>query len=63
VSDIEVCDPWGMAKKRQGKRTKTKTAQPSGRPDEAGVHGHDRYAPPRQAPAKPAVRLPGHGMR
>ena len=52
-----------MAKKRSGKRTKTKTAQPSGRPDEQAVHGRDRFAPPRQTPVKPAVRLPGHGMR
>ncbi|HVM56364.1 MAG TPA: hypothetical protein VMT74_02795 [Gaiellaceae bacterium] len=52
-----------MAKKRRGKRKKTKTAQPSGRPDEAAVHGQDRFAPPRQSAVKPAVRLPGHGMR
>ena len=52
-----------MAKKRQRKRTKTKTARPSGRPDDAAVHGHDKFAPPRQAAVKPAVRLPGHGMR
>jgi len=52
-----------MAKKRHGKRTKTKTPQPSGRPDEGAVHGRDRFAPPRQTSAKPAVRMPGHGMR
>ena len=51
-----------MAKKRHAKRTKTKTAQPSGRPDQQAVHGRDQFAPPRQAQVKP-VRLPGHGMR
>ena len=55
-----VCDSVGMAKK---KRTKTKTPQPSGRPDASGVHGRDQFAPPRQAQVKPAVRMPGHGMR
>ena len=52
-----------MAKKRARKRTKTKTAQPSGRPDAQAVHGRDQFAPPRQAQVKPAIRLPGHGMR
>lgn len=58
-----VCDSVGMAKKRQKKRTKTKTPQPSGRPDSAAVHGRDQFAKPPQAQAKPAIRMPGHGMR
>ena len=58
-----VCDSVGMAKKRQTKRTKTKTPQPSGRPDNSGVHGRDQFAPPRQTSVKPSIRLPGHGMR
>jgi hypothetical protein len=53
-----------MAKKKRNKRMKTKTAQPSGRPDAQAVHGRDQFAPPpRQAQVKPAIRLPGKGMR
>ena len=56
--------PVAMAKKKRTKRmkTKTETAQPSGRPETQAVHGRDHFAPPRQAQVKP-IRLPGHGMR
>ena len=53
-----------MAKKKRNKRMKTKTAQPSGRPETQAVHGRDQqFAPPRQAQVKSAIRLPGKGMR
>jgi hypothetical protein len=53
----------GVAKKRQKKRMKTKTPQPSGRPDTPATHGRDQLAPPKQAQVKPPNRMPGHGMR
>jgi hypothetical protein len=52
-----------MAKKKRNKRMKTKTAQPSGRPETQAVHGRDQFALPRQAQVKSAIRLPGKGMR
>jgi hypothetical protein len=53
-----------MAKKKRKKRMKTKTAQPSGRPEAQAVHGRDQQsAPPRPAQVKSAIRLPGKGMR
>jgi hypothetical protein len=53
----------GMAKKKRNKRMKTKTAQPSGRPETLATHGREHFAPPRQAQVKSAIRLPGKGMR
>jgi hypothetical protein len=52
-----------MAKKRQKKRMKTKTPQPSGRPDTPAVHGRDQFATPKQSQPKAPIRMPGHGMR